>query len=93
MPQENTINLTLHYLGEEHRVQTNRTRHHSLMTLIVDELAIPGFGLCCGMGSCGTCLVQIAHQQSQVKRPVLACSMMINDDLANVDVFVPDRVY
>jgi aerobic-type carbon monoxide dehydrogenase small subunit (CoxS/CutS family) len=92
MPQH-TILFTLHYLGNSHRIQTFPGQYHSLMSLISDNLAIPGFGLCCGMGSCGTCLVQIIAQQSVIKRNVLSCSTLINDDLSNTDIMIPDKIY
>ncbi len=89
----NVIILTLHHLGESIRIKTFHGQYHSLMSLIVDQLAIPGFGLCCGMGSCGTCLVQITDRYSPVKRNVLACAIHINNELANTDIIVPDWVY
>jgi aerobic-type carbon monoxide dehydrogenase small subunit (CoxS/CutS family) len=88
-----TIQLTLIYLGENYRLQTYPGQFHSLMTLISDHLAIPGFGLCCGMGSCGTCLVELAESQTSLKKPVLACGIQVNDELSNTYVFVPDSVY
>ncbi|QEC62296.1 2Fe-2S iron-sulfur cluster binding domain-containing protein [Mucilaginibacter ginsenosidivorans] len=87
------VPLTLVYLGENYRVQVVPARYQSLMTLISDLLAIPGFGLCCGMGSCGTCLVEIADSRTALKRPVLACGIQVNDGLSNAYVFIPDRVY
>lgn len=87
------IQLTLVYLGENYRVQIEPGQFHSLMTLISDHLAIPGFGLCCGMGSCGTCLVEIAESQASLKRPVLACGMPVNDELSNTFVFIGDSMY
>ena len=89
----NTIQLTLHHLGESHRVQTSPGQYYSLMTLISHHLAISGFGLCCGMGSCGTCLVQIAQQNSPIKKTVLACDVQINDGLSNVHITIPDKIY
>jgi hypothetical protein len=88
-----TIPLTLIYLGETYRLQTYPGQFHSLMTLISDHLAIPGFGLCCGMGSCGTCLAELAESQASLKRPVLACGIQVNDELSNACVFIPDNVY
>lgn len=93
MAQEKTIQLTLVYLGQSHAVQTDTKTYYSLMTLISDHLAIPGFGLCCGMGSCGTCVVELASSFAALKRPVLACSVQIDDALSNSYVFVPDKVY
>lgn len=89
-----TIQLTLIYLGDDYRLQTYPGQFHSLMTLISDHLAIPGFGLCCGMGSCGTCLVELAESShASLKRPVLACGIQVNDELSNTCVFIPDSVY
>lgn len=93
MNRINTIQLTLHHLGTSHRIQIGSGQYYSLMTLISDELAIPGFGLCCGMGSCGTCLIQLSEQADAKKRPVLACGIPVNDALANVHVFIPDKTY
>lgn len=91
--EKKTIQLTLVYLDESYRVQTDPNQYYSLMTLISDQLAVPGFGLCCGMGSCGTCLVQLAESNSSLKRPVLACGIHVNDELSNMYVFIPDKVY
>lgn len=91
--ESNKIPLTLNYLGESHRVQIVHGQYHSLMSLIADYLAIPGFGLCCGMGSCGTCVVQIASPYSQVKRNVMACGIQVNDELANMVILIPDKIY
>jgi aerobic-type carbon monoxide dehydrogenase small subunit (CoxS/CutS family) len=93
MDEKNTILLTLNYLGESYQIQTRRGEYHTLMTLISDHLAIPGFGLCCGMGSCGTCVVQISSSGLQVKRSVLACDVEINDALSNGQVDIPDKIY
>ncbi|WP_121811676.1 2Fe-2S iron-sulfur cluster-binding protein [Mucilaginibacter kameinonensis] len=89
----NTIMLTLHYLDENQMVQVAPGQYHSLMSLIADQLAIPGFGLCCGMGSCGTCVVQITSAGSNIKRSVLACGILVNDELANKIVLIPDKIY
>ncbi|WP_091216659.1 (2Fe-2S)-binding protein [Mucilaginibacter gossypiicola] len=91
--QSNKISLILNYRGESHRVQITHGQYHSLMSLIADHLAIPGFGLCCGMGSCGTCVVQIASPYSQAKRNVMACGILVNDELANTIILIPDKVY
>jgi aerobic-type carbon monoxide dehydrogenase small subunit (CoxS/CutS family) len=91
--ERTTIQLTLVYLGENYKLQTYPTQYHSLMTLISDHLAIPGFGLCCGMGSCGTCLVELAESHTSLKRSVLACDIQVNDELSNTYVFIPDKVY
>lgn len=86
-----TILFSLRYAGEAYPMQVIPNQYYSLMTLIADQLAIPGFGLCCGMGSCGTCLVQIADPYSKQRNTFLACDLRINDSLANVEVIIPDN--
>jgi aerobic-type carbon monoxide dehydrogenase small subunit (CoxS/CutS family) len=90
---ERNIPLTLIYKGETYRINTYANEYHSLMTLISDHLAISGFGLCCGMGSCGTCMVEIANKYSLITRFVLACDISINDELANTQITVTDQRY
>lgn len=91
--EENNILFTLHYREESHRIQTCRGQYHSLLALISENLAIPGFGICGGMGSCGTCMVHISGQHSAIKTNVLACYTQINDDLSNTDITVPAKIY
>lgn len=87
------ILFTLIHKNEEYQVQTARDQYHSLMTLIADYLAIPGFGLCGGMGSCGTCLVEIREKGAMMGRTVLACDVPVDDALANTCVMVSDEYY
>nr|WP_294944979.1 hypothetical protein [uncultured Mucilaginibacter sp.] len=63
------------------------------MVLISMHLAVDGFGLCCGMGSCGTCMVEMGDKYSQATRCVLACDVQINDGLANTQIIIPERRY
>jgi ferredoxin len=85
---ENTILFKVAYQGRITEVRTYPNQYYSLMTLISNQLAIPGFGLCCGMGSCGTCLVQISNGYHPAARNVLACDVQVNDELANALVTV-----
>jgi len=85
---ENTILFKVAYQGHITEVHTYPNQYYSLMTLISDQLAIPGFGLCCGMGSCGTCLVQISNGYHPATRNVLACDVQVNDELANALVTI-----
>jgi aerobic-type carbon monoxide dehydrogenase small subunit (CoxS/CutS family) len=75
-----TILFTLIYREEEYQIQSRLGQYHSLMSLISDQLPTSGFGLCSGMGSCGTCLVVIDGT------PALSCAVQVNDDLANTRV-------
>jgi hypothetical protein len=88
--EKNTIIFTLIFRGMEYPVQTRRNQYYSLMTLISERLALPGFGLCSGMGSCGTCMVEIRENYSGRKRFVLSCDVQINDDLANTIIIVEE---
>lgn len=87
------ISLTIIYKDESYPIQTYLNEYGSLMTLISDHLAITGFGLCCGMGSCGTCLVTIKSKYSSVSRSVMACDMQINDELSNTQITISDQRY
>lgn len=57
-------------------------RYFSLMSLICNYLVISGFGLCCGMGSCGSCLVEIDGYRT------LSCAIAVNDDLVGAKIKV-----
>jgi len=92
-PEENTIIFTLMYLGKEYIVYTHRNKYHSLMVLIADHLSLPGFGLCSGMGSCGTCMVDIREKHSSFVRYGLSCEVQVNDELANTTIFIAAAIY
>jgi ferredoxin len=86
--EKNTILLTLVYEDQQYPVQTRRDQYHTLMALIADHLSIPGFGLCSGMGSCGTCMVRISEKYAPMGRFSLSCGVQINDELANTQITV-----
>jgi succinate dehydrogenase/fumarate reductase-like Fe-S protein len=83
---KSTILFTLIYGNEEYQVQTREKKYLSLMTLISDYVRISGFGLCCGMGSCGTCMVQIHG------RFTLACQVPVDDWLANSKITIEPSI-
>ena len=91
--EENTIMLTLVLDDKEYRIQTNRNQYHTLMTLIADHLSIHSFGLCSGMGSCGSCLVKISEKSSPIERIALSCEVHINDELANTKITIARSDY
>lgn len=91
--EKHTILFTLIHGREEYAVQTHRGQYYSLMTLISEHLGLAGFGLCSGMGSCGTCRVDIREQYSSVKRSGLSCNIKVNDELANTMIVIPERMY
>ena len=91
--EASNIQFTLVDKGEEFRFQTSHNKYYSLMVLISDQLGLPGFGLCSGMGSCGTCLVEICESKTGKKRPALACETKINDELVNTFVLITVNNY
>lgn len=86
--QDKIIHFTLIYQNEQYPVQVARRQYYSLMGLISDHLDILGFGLCSGMGSCGTCMVTIGKGHS-----TLSCDIPVDDALANTIVEVQERHY
>ena len=84
-----TIIFTLMHQGKEYPVDTYRNEHYSLMTLISHYIGLSDFGICCGMGSCGTCMIEIYEKGSNRKRSALSCDIQINEDLANTIVVIP----
>ncbi len=91
--QNKNIPLTLLYQGEAYPVRAFDNEYYSLMTLISAHLGIVGFGLCSGMGSCGTCLVEIGTKYSAATRLVLACDIRVNDELSNTQITIPNQRY
>jgi hypothetical protein len=87
------IQLTLIYHGETYPIRTYTNEYYSLMTLISEHLAIAGFGLCSGMGSCGTCMVQINDKYSSTTKHILACGTRVNDELSNTQIIISDQSY
>ncbi|GAB4034334.1 (2Fe-2S)-binding protein [Spirosoma gilvum] len=80
------IHFTVGYNQQEIAVQTSHHSHPSLMSLLSDYLSIPGFGLCSGMGSCGTCVVYVDGMR------VLSCELAINDELDDSRIIVKDTL-
>lgn len=91
--EKNTILLTLVYQDKQYPVQTRRDQYHTLMTLISDHLSILGFGLCCGMGSCGTCMVKINEKHSLIERFALSCEVQVSNELANTQITIAENNY
>lgn len=84
--EKGSIILTLVYQGKEYKVETKRGQYHTLMTLIVDHLPILDFGLCCCMGSCGTCMVEINEKYSGLRQFALSCDVRIDEALSNTSI-------
>jgi len=92
-PERNPITFTVVFQGQEIPVHTYENQFFSLMSLIDNRLNISGFGLCSGMGSCGTCLLSIYNEQNKLERTTLSCQLRINDELANLKIVIPERTY
>ena len=88
-----TILFTLHYLGKEYKVQTFKDQYYSLMNLVSVHLGIPGFGLCSGMGSCGTCRVGINDGYQGKEKTVLSCDIKVDDELSNTIITLAEPGY
>ncbi len=87
------IIFTLEHRGVTQRVYTHKNQYYSLMTLISDQLGIAGFGICCGMGSCGTCMVAIREAGRNNWMYTLACDVCVDVNLSNAAVRVPDVIF
>lgn len=92
-PERRTILFTLIYKGAQYPVQVARDEYHSLMRLISDHLSILGFGLCSGMGSCGTCMVTIRRNFQNKGNSTLSCDVAVNDELANTTIEIQEEYY
>ena len=79
--------------GEQYRVRARSKQYYSMMSLISDQLAIPGFGLCSGMGSCGTCMVDVCNKVTGGKRSHLSCDLPVNDELENMVIVIREPAY
>lgn len=88
-----TIIFTLIYSGIETSVYAYRNQYYSLMTLISDYMSPNGFGRCSGMGSCGTCMIDIYTKSGNLMKSTLSCNMQIDDHLANSKIIVPEKCY
>jgi aerobic-type carbon monoxide dehydrogenase small subunit (CoxS/CutS family) len=83
-----TILFTLVYKQEETRVYSRPDEYCSLLSLISDHLTINGFGLCSGMGGCGTCIVEIKKKFISVNSIVLSCMTPVNEELTNAHILI-----
>ncbi|MBX3253496.1 MAG: 2Fe-2S iron-sulfur cluster binding domain-containing protein [Chitinophagaceae bacterium] len=90
--EKQMIHVTLLHKGEAHNVQVSRDQYHSLMSLLSDHLAIAGFAICNGMGSCGTCRVDIVQHRSSSGVSRLSCEIQINEELENAQIIIPDQL-
>lgn len=91
--EKKTILFALIYKGEQYPVQAARNEYHSLMSLIADHLGVLGFGLCSGMGSCGTCMVTICNNNGAGSNRTLSCGVAVNDELAHTKIIIPEGYY
>lgn len=91
--EKRTLLFTLSYNGKQYPVQAVRKEYTSLMRLISGYLGIPGFGLCSGMGSCGTCMVTITGKGRHKGSSTLSCATPVDDELANAVVMITDGYY
>ena len=91
--EKRTIIFTLIHAKKEYQIFTFKNEYCSLMSLISDYLGVLGFGLCSGMGSCGTCMVEIEELHSPIRNFALACEVQITDGLANTKITISTNKY
>jgi ferredoxin len=87
-PNDNPILFTILHNGHEVSVRAKEDQYSSLMSLIADKIPMQGFGLCSGMGSCGTCLVSIYDRNSRLEKVALSCQVRVNDDLTSSKIIL-----
>lgn len=87
-PEKKIILFNLWYKNELYPIQVSRSEFRTLMNLISCHLAILSFGICTGVGRCGTCMVTICAQNE--RRSTLSCDVSINDELANANIIVSE---
>lgn len=93
MTPKNEIIFTVVYDKDEYIIQASKDKYFSLMDAISQHLAIDCFGICSGMGSCGTCMVNIDTERCESSEYRLACSIKIDNDLANKIIIICDYNY
>jgi hypothetical protein len=87
---KSTILFRIEYKGQNYLVSTYPNQYYSLMTLISDHLTLANFGICSGMGSCGTCIVSIKQKFSSVQQHALACEIPVNDELSGTIIEISE---
>lgn len=63
LPADKPIAIRVLCDGEEHELKAYEGEYRSLMMLIYDQIFIPFFGECKGMGRCSTCMVVIDSKE------------------------------
>lgn len=69
-----------------HHFEIKKTEYFSLLTLISERLQIPGFGVCNGMGSCGTCVIKIKYRGQKSYFSYQACMVACDEMLEGAEV-------
>ncbi len=91
--EPDNLSFTLVFNDEQYAVHTSVHASVSLMGLIAGRLGLPGFGLCSGMGSCGTCRVSICDKRDRVQGEALSCMLTINQSLNGCFIILPEIFY
>ena len=78
---------------KEYPVHTYANQYYSLMTLIADYTGMNGFGICSGMGSCGTCMVAIRESFGLFEKNALSCGLKIDDSFSNTTIIISGNNY
>jgi len=88
---EEIFSLTVICQDESQILSFKNNELPSLMALLSDRLGIPGFGICSGMGSCGTCTVRLRYGATSAGMFVQSCDVRLNDGLNNATIIIPQQ--
>lgn len=91
--QSKPISLQLEFEDKQIQIYTDTNTYYSLMELITTHIVIPGFGICSGMGSCGTCMVDICEKNGGAPKYIFSCSERISYELANTIIKIHTSFY
>lgn len=92
MHEKRTLQLRIQLDTEEiYTVHTYAKEYASLMDLIAGTCQLPRFGLCSGVGRCGTCLVEICAAGALLPDHRLSCETVVDLSLSNAVIHVSQR--
>jgi aerobic-type carbon monoxide dehydrogenase small subunit (CoxS/CutS family) len=88
MISETLIRFTVIHSNSSVNIGIEKNEYFSLLTLISEKFQIPGFGLCNGMGSCGTCMVRIKYKGNTSCFYLQACQIACDELLDGAEVSI-----
>jgi len=64
--RDKDITIQVIYDGNEYGLKTYSGEYRSLMALVYDNIYTEDFGQCRGMGRCGTCLIEVLENATEL---------------------------